>query len=136
MAPALIFEGPLTPEKESFEFLPSSKHAAFKSQLSRPESNTNLHTLASDSVPPVSKLDINNYTSEDALVSDIIESMKLSGGCIVQNLISTPTLQAMKSEIRPYLDTVEKADCKSIPIIPLNIMCFFLLAKFITDTKN
>jgi hypothetical protein len=117
MAPALIFQGLPTPEEELLGYSFPLQHAPSKPQTSLPISNLDRKSQnapTSNSAPSISKLELGDYTSEDDLLFDIIESMKLTGGCIVRNLVSIPTVNTMESEIRPYLDKVEQADCKSL----------------------
>lgn len=46
------------------------------------------------------------------MVSDICNSLKLSGGCVIGNMIDKKILQALEGEIRPHLDKIEQADRK------------------------
>jgi hypothetical protein len=115
MASTLFIHGIPTPEEELFDNFFPSQHVPLEPQPAQSISNLALEArnAPKSNSPPISKLDLNNYTSEDALLFDIVESMKLTGGCIVRNLVSIPTVNAMESEIRPYLDEVKQADCKS-----------------------
>lgn len=73
---------------------------------------TNQHPLSS--CAEVSRLDMEDYhtQSEEALVSDIIRSLKRSGGCIIRNMIPRKSLAQCEKEIRPYLNTTKKAESK------------------------
>lgn len=65
-------------------------------------------------MPEVSRLDMEDYhtESEDALVSDIVRSLKRSGGCIIRNMIPRKSLARCEKEIRPYLNATAKAEGK------------------------
>lgn len=62
--------------------------------------------------PVIQRLDSLKYCNEDDLVSDICNSLKFSGGCIIGNMIDKKILQALEGEIRPHLDQTEQADGK------------------------
>ncbi len=54
--------------------------------------------------PKVPDIDKNAYTSEDALVKDIIEGMKVAGGCIVRHLVDPAALDKVDGDIFPMLE--------------------------------
>jgi ectoine hydroxylase-related dioxygenase (phytanoyl-CoA dioxygenase family) len=58
-------------------------------------------------LPEVGDLDSKSYASEDALVKDIIESMRTSGGCIIRRLLSRETVAEIEKDVRPYLSAAE-----------------------------
>ncbi|OCK85619.1 hypothetical protein K432DRAFT_342843 [Lepidopterella palustris CBS 459.81] len=66
-------------------------------------------------VPRISKLDFTTYQNEHDLINDIIESLKLSGGCIIRNMYQKSTLDAMEREIRPYIEATRKAEKDFVP---------------------
>lgn len=53
-------------------------------------------------IPEVPDLDCESYTSEDALVHDIIEGLKLAGLCIIRQIINPEIRAKMSAEFRPY----------------------------------
>ena len=63
--------------------------------------------LDGNSSPRVADLDIKAYTSQDKLLPDIFESMKVSGGCVLRNLVDIQALRDVEAEVRPYLDKAE-----------------------------
>ena len=58
-------------------------------------------------LPSVSHVDSKAYSSQEALIADIIKSMRLSGGCIIRNLVSAEALKQIEGEVRPYLDKAQ-----------------------------
>lgn len=102
MAPAIINNGSWTPNEES-----ESENDFFG------QWNPKVSTR-SPAVPDVSRLDMEDYhtAGEEALVSDIIQSLKRSGGCIIRNMLPRKRLAQCEKEIRPYLNATEKADGK------------------------
>ena len=79
-------------------------------------------------LPPVSSLDSKAYSSQEALVADIVESMRLSGGCIVRNLVGQEALSEVEKEVRPWLDKAEPWNGGLWGFISLR--AFFFLAAF------
>lgn len=55
-------------------------------------------------LPHVSDLDSKAYDSQEALLADIIESLRASGGCVIRNLVNKDVLKEIEMEVRPYLD--------------------------------
>ena len=55
----------------------------------------------------VGDLDSRTYSSNAALVEDIVRSMKVSGACIVRQLLRQDALDAIEKEVRPSLDTAK-----------------------------
>ncbi|RHZ66420.1 hypothetical protein CDV55_106611 [Aspergillus turcosus] len=53
-------------------------------------------------------LDAEAYASEQALVDDIIQSMEVSGACIIRNLIKKHVVGKMIQEISPYIEDLGK----------------------------
>jgi len=111
MAPALLAHGSWTPEEDAF-----CNHNYF-------EERDVPVTLPSPTVPHISTLDTKDYhpASDEALVSDIVRSLKRSGGCVIRNFISEESLAQCEIEIRPYLDTTKQADGECPKI--LNTLC-------------
>ena len=58
-------------------------------------------------VPTVKQFDFKNCTSQEELLGEIIESMRLSGGCVVRNLVQREALQEVETEVRPWLEKAE-----------------------------
>ena len=54
-------------------------------------------------LPPVSVLDMAAAESEDQLLQDIIASMRLSGGCVIRNMVRQDALDELERDIRPHL---------------------------------
>lgn len=85
-----------------------SEHGFQPSQLS--DSNyiqaNKLSTQPPDGqLPEVSHVDLADAVSQEQAVGEIIESIKLSGACIVRNMVSTKALDEIERDIRPHLDT-------------------------------
>ena len=55
------------------------------------------------SLPKLADLEYSSYNSEDALVQDIIEGMKVAGACIIRKIISKETMAKIGEEMDPYL---------------------------------
>ncbi|KAF9698545.1 hypothetical protein EKO04_003876 [Ascochyta lentis] len=60
--------------------------------------------------PSVAKLDFGAYQSDDELIADITESLKVSGGCIVRGMYEKSTVGALEKELRPHIEATNKAD--------------------------
>ncbi|KAE9964244.1 hypothetical protein BLS_008519 [Venturia inaequalis] len=111
MAPAISTYGSCNPEEQSQlhnDFLLRQWNS--KADIPCPD------------VPEVSRLDTKDYQTkgEEALVSDIIQSLKRSGGCIIRNMIPQKSLAQCEKEIRPYLNATEKADDEREDFVPSN----------------
>jgi hypothetical protein len=63
-------------------------------------------------IPNVSRLHFGAFDSHDELVSSVLESMKQSGGCIIEGMMPLEVLDSVENDVRPYLDKVKTADCK------------------------
>ncbi|KAF2848798.1 hypothetical protein T440DRAFT_400677 [Plenodomus tracheiphilus IPT5] len=68
--------------------------------------------------PKIADLDCASYTEEHDLITDIIAGLRLSGGCLVRNMYSRSTLDAMETEIRPYIQLTSKATTKREDFVP------------------
>ena len=55
-------------------------------------------------IPHVGVFDSSSYQSDDLLLADIVEGLRVAGGCIVRGLLNHETLAELESEIRPHLD--------------------------------
>jgi Protein of unknown function (DUF1479) len=102
MAPAVLSHGSWTPEEDTH----------FKNDYFEKTDTPINHP--SSVVPQVSRLDLEDYHSgsEEALVTDIVRSLKRSGGCIIRNMIPQKRLAQCEHEIRPYLNMIQQADGK------------------------
>ncbi|KAI8934780.1 hypothetical protein NX059_008467 [Plenodomus lindquistii] len=81
-------------------------------------------------VPKIAEIDCLSYAEEDTLIADLIAGLKLSGGCLVRNMYSQNTLDAMETEIRPYIQSTSKAATKREDFVPsLTKMVTGLLSK-------
>jgi hypothetical protein len=58
-------------------------------------------------LPVVSDLDLRNYKSQEALIEDAIKSLKISGGCVIRNLVAKEQLDEIEKDVRPHLDAAE-----------------------------
>ena len=58
-------------------------------------------------LPHVSDLDSKAYDSEEALLADIVESLRVSGGCVIRNLVGEDVLKEIEREVRPHLEKAE-----------------------------
>jgi hypothetical protein len=58
-------------------------------------------------LPVVSDLDLRNYKSQEALIEDAIKSLKISGGCVIRNLLAKEQLDEIEKDVRPHLDAAE-----------------------------
>ena len=74
--------------------------------LSKPGVNGKVQTPDSP-LPAVSDLDSKAYKSQDVLLADIIESLRVSGGCVIRNLVSENLVKEVEGEVRPYLEKAE-----------------------------
>ena len=49
------------------------------------------------------------YRHEEDLVTEICQSLKRAGGCIIRNMVSRAVLDALESDIRPFLNNTGPA---------------------------
>lgn len=68
-------------------------------------------------LPKVSDLDSKAYLSQDSLLADIIESLRVSGGCVVRNLVAPDVLKEIEGEVRPHLDKAEPWNGRLCPFL-------------------
>ena len=80
--------------------------ATKKSTSSKPVNNEGAQTPDSP-LPHVSDLDSKAYDSEEALLADIVESLRVSGGCVIRNLVGEDVLKEIEREVRPHLEKAE-----------------------------
>jgi hypothetical protein len=84
----------------------------------RNEAATKRLKQAHSSVPKTADIDCASYSQEEELVADIIQSLKLSGGCIVRGMYKQNTLDAIEHEIRPYIQSIPKANNQREDFVP------------------
>ena len=58
-------------------------------------------------VPQVSDVDLANRVSQQHVIEAIVESLKVSGACIVRNMVSKEGLEEIEKDIRPHLNTAK-----------------------------
>ena len=65
---------------------------------------TNPDTLAGPNrpPPPVSDIDAASFEDEQDLVREIIESLRISGGCVVRNFIEKQDVQKLGRDFAPH----------------------------------
>ena len=59
-------------------------------------------------VPIVSDLDAGERVSYQELLHGVIESLKVSGGCLVRNFISQETVKELNDDFAPYFDKAKQ----------------------------
>ena len=101
MAPSLEVESPLngtfTKTNLNFDRASNGNAASINGHVQPPNSP----------VPEPSDLDFKSYDSQEALLADIIESIRTSGGCVIRNLIAKDKVAEIEKEVRPWLDKAE-----------------------------
>ena len=55
-------------------------------------------------LPRVSELDAGGWIPPHELLQSVIESLKISGGCLVRNFISQETIKELNNDFAPYFD--------------------------------
>lgn len=68
--------------------------------------------------PNIAELNFDMYASREDLIEDVIQSLKESGGCLIRGMYSQDALNAMGSEIRPYITATQKAESKREDFVP------------------
>jgi hypothetical protein len=66
----------------------------------------------------IADIDCASYSQEEKLIVGIIQSLKLSGSCIVRGMYQQETLDAMEHEIRPYIRSIPKAKAQREDFVP------------------
>lgn len=98
MAPALLYDS------SSITQSPKSCKGVVTSRLSQK--------------PNIAELEFSTYRMKHELVDDIVESLKISGGCIIRGMYRQGTLDAMEEEIRPYIAATHRADTNREDFVP------------------
>lgn len=57
--------------------------------------------------PKVANVDLANEVSQQRATEAIIESLKVSGACILRNMVSKNALDEIEKDIRPHLNTAK-----------------------------
>lgn len=68
-------------------------------------------------LPEVPDIDSKSYSDEDALVEDIIQGMRVAGGCIVRHLIDPEVLDKIDKDVHPLLEAAQPWKGKSIFLV-------------------
>ena len=55
-------------------------------------------------LPRVSDLDASERVPHQELLQGVIESLKISGGCLLRNFISQETVKELNDDFAPYFD--------------------------------
>lgn len=71
-----------------------------------------------NSPPRVGDLDVSTIAKEEDLITEIIRSLKLSGGCLVRGMYEQATLDTMEQDIRPHIKSTQKADSTREEFVP------------------
>ena len=59
-------------------------------------------------VPVVSDLDARERVSHQDLLHGVVESLKISGGCLLRNFISQQTVKELNDDFAPYFDKAKQ----------------------------
>lgn len=60
-------------------------------------------------LPHVSELDFSTAASVENLLDDIVSSLRLSGGCVIRNMVGKDVLDQLEADIRPHLNAAKPA---------------------------
>lgn len=60
-------------------------------------------------LPPVSEFDSSTVASSEKLVDDIVSSLRVSGGCVIRNMVGKDVLDQLEADIRPHLNAAKPA---------------------------
>lgn len=60
-------------------------------------------------LPHVSELDVSTAVSVESLLDDIVASLRVSGGCVVRNMVGKDVLDQLDTEITPHLKAAKPA---------------------------
>lgn len=69
------------------------------------------------SLPRISDFDASGRVPHQELLQGVIESLKISGGCLLRNFISQETVKELNDDFAPYFDRAEPL--KSMRFLPL-----------------
>lgn len=64
-------------------------------------------TMPDRPVPQVSDVDLAHQVSQQDVIEAVIESLKVSGACIVRNMVSKEGLDEIEKDIEPHLNTAK-----------------------------
>lgn len=60
-------------------------------------------------LPHVSEFDFSTAASPENLVDDIVSSLRVSGGCVIRNMVGKDVLDQLEADIRPHLNAAKPA---------------------------
>ena len=60
-------------------------------------------------LPHVAELDFATAASSEQLIEDVVSSLKISGGCIIRNMVGKDVLDDLETDIRPHLNAAKPA---------------------------
>lgn len=80
-------------------------------------SATAVNGLNHQPLPEVSDLDAGDGVPRQDLLQRVIDSLKVSGGCIVRNFISQETVKQLNDDFAPYFERAEPLKSTNCPPI-------------------
>ena len=86
-------------------------------------------------VPQVSDVDLASQDSRQHIVEAVIESLKVSGACIVRNMVSKEGLDEIEKDIRPHLNTAKVWQGTDIPLQQPNTHTTSLVHEHVSHTN-
>lgn len=81
-------------------------------------------------LPHVSQLDVSTAVSVEKLLDDIVGSLRVSGGCVVRNMIGKDVLDQLDAEITPHLKAAKPAPGT---LFSLSTICYSLISSALTS---
>lgn len=60
-------------------------------------------------IPDVSEFDFSAAASLETLLDDIVKSLRVSGGCVIRNMVGKDVLDQLEADIRPHLNAAQPA---------------------------
>lgn len=80
-------------------------------------------------LPHVSELNVSTAASVENLLNDIVGSLRVSGGCVVRNMIGKDVLDQLDAEITPHLKAAKPAPGT---VLSLATICYSLISSALT----
>lgn len=68
-------------------------------------------------LPHVSEFDFSTATSVENLLDDIISSLRVSGGCVIRNMVGRDVLDQLEADIRPHLNAAKPAPGTALSLV-------------------
>lgn len=65
-------------------------------------------------LPHVAEVDFATAASSEQLIEDIVSSLRVSGGCIIRNMVGKDVLDQLETDIRPHLKAAKPAPGTSV----------------------